>query len=64
VWGYKDAYLEQKARADRLEEELRELNRIIREDSLRGMADAKRNLAAAMETIATLRRGLGVREDE
>lgn len=63
MWSYKAAYLEEKARADRLEEELRELNRTIREDSLRGMADAKRNLAAAMETIATLRRGMGVRDE-
>lgn len=57
--GYKRLYLLEKARADRMELELRQANEDMRAVSLRNLADMKRSLDAALETIATLRKSAG-----
>jgi hypothetical protein len=54
--GYKMLYEKEKARADRLETELRLLNDSIRTDYLRRMAEANAALKIAEETINTLKK--------
>ncbi len=58
LFGYKGLYERERARADRLELELRQLNDLIRTQSMKDLADAHMAIRAATETIATLRRGL------
>jgi hypothetical protein len=58
VFGeYKRLYEEEKARCERLELQLRQLNELIRAESMRNLAEANRALKVAAETIETLRRG-------
>jgi hypothetical protein len=54
---YKKLYEAERARAERLELQLRQLNDQIRTESLRNLAEANRALKIAAETIETLKRG-------
>jgi hypothetical protein len=54
---YKKLYEQEKARTERLELQLRQLNELIRTESLRNLSEANRALKIAAETIETLRRG-------
>ncbi len=55
IFGYKQLYEEEKLRSSLLELELKQVNDMMRVINSREMTEVRVSLAAAMETIATLK---------